>query len=66
MGRLVFIIPVNDPISLADRIELLMNEPELRRKIGLAARKHVVKNHSFLAHMQELNRHFNEVVAKSR
>jgi L-malate glycosyltransferase len=65
-GETGFIIPVNDPITLANRIELLMNEPELRRKISMAARKHVVNNHSLSTHMQELTRHLYAVASKAK
>lgn len=61
-----YLVPPEDPIVLANAIEILQNDPELRKKIGESARKRVVDQFSIdrevLAH-EEL---YKELMGKIR
>ncbi|MFH1843219.1 MAG: glycosyltransferase family 4 protein [bacterium] len=45
-----FLVPPSDPVALAERLEALFAQPDLRRSIGLAARQRVLESFS-LEHM---------------
>jgi glycosyltransferase involved in cell wall biosynthesis len=51
-GETGFIVPVNDPEKLAEKIALLLADPDLRRRMGAAARRHVEQNFSAQAMTQ--------------
>lgn len=38
-GRTGFLVPINDPQAVADRLEQLLGNPELRKSMGLAGRR---------------------------
>jgi UDP-N-acetylmuramyl pentapeptide phosphotransferase/UDP-N-acetylglucosamine-1-phosphate transferase/glycosyltransferase involved in cell wall biosynthesis len=40
------LVPVRDPVALADAITLLVQDPTLRWRLGAAARAHVVRHYS--------------------
>jgi glycosyltransferase involved in cell wall biosynthesis len=49
-----YLVPMRNPRALANVIKDLTNDPKKRNKIGLQARQHVRKNHSWSANVDEL------------
>lgn len=41
-----FVVPVRDPVAMADRLNTLAGDPELRTRIGQAARQRVIRQFS--------------------
>jgi len=46
-GKTGFLVKPNNPKAIAEKMELLISDPKLVKRMGLTARKHIVKNHSW-------------------
>jgi glycosyltransferase involved in cell wall biosynthesis len=46
-GRTGFVVPKEDPTAAAEALELLVSDPELRRKMGQYGRSHVVESYNW-------------------
>lgn len=53
-GKTGFLVPPNDPLALSTALKRLANQPELRLKMGDAARKYVEKKFSTSAVLESL------------
>lgn len=60
-----FVVPVRDPDTMARRVRRLLDDPELRRRLGVAARARAVEALS-LDRAAELHREFYLEVTRSR
>jgi glycosyltransferase involved in cell wall biosynthesis len=60
------IVPPKDPKSIADSIEKLFNDPNLRKRMGEAGRKKIEKDFNTEIEVSKLNRIFNEAVRNKR
>ena len=56
-----FLVPERDPVALAGRIVMLIQQPELRRQMGLAGRRHVEEHF----HPRDITNRLVEVYARS-
>jgi glycosyltransferase involved in cell wall biosynthesis len=61
-GRTGFLVPVEDPVRLADRIGDLLTRPEWARAFGAAARRHVEEHFSFAGQARAYRALFTELV----
>lgn len=59
-----FLVPPGDPHSLSERLELLANDAELRRKMGMAGRERIVKNFSLSEMVKKIEAVYDSVVAR--
>ena len=57
-----FLVPPADPRALAGRIELLANDPELRRKMGAAGRERIIENFSLSEMVKKIEAVYDSVV----
>jgi glycosyltransferase involved in cell wall biosynthesis len=56
------LVPPNDSTQLAEAIELLIENPELRNQMGCQARKKVEQENSVMIHCLELHKIYSEVI----
>ncbi|MEM9954897.1 MAG: glycosyltransferase family 4 protein [Chloroflexota bacterium] len=61
-GETGYLVPPNQPQSLADKVMLLLSDVTLRRKLGERAREHVMKNFSASQTAQAYQHIFNKLV----
>lgn len=59
-GKCGMFANVGDASSLAQKIEILINDYELRKKIGISAKKRIESDYSMQAHLLKLLKIFNE------
>lgn len=59
------IVPREDPQAAADAIEKLVLNPELRRELGLAGRKHVATTYDWPACVNAMINVYEKVIAKN-
>ena len=45
-GETGYLVPPRDAASVADRLELLIKDPKLRKRLGTAGRKHYEENYT--------------------
>jgi glycosyltransferase involved in cell wall biosynthesis len=57
-----FLIPPADPAALAEAIERLMNNSELRRKMGMAAKERLCEKFSLAEMTQKIEQVFNKAM----
>jgi len=57
-----FLIPPNNPLKLAEAIEYLLDNKDIRTKMGKAGRKHTVKNFSLEVVAQKLRRVYEQII----
>jgi len=62
-GRTGLLVDVGDERSLADAIEQLARNPDMREVMGCKARQYAKEHHSFEKHMEMLKRNLFEVIA---
>ena len=55
-----FLVPPSDPHALAEKIELLANDPELRRRMGAAGRERLAKNFSLTEMVKKIETVYQE------
>ncbi len=65
-GENGFIVNTNSPVQIAEKIELLFNNPELRVKMGAESRKHYEQNFTEDKMVQNLSFALNSVISKKR
>ena len=53
-GKTAWLVPPGDPTALAEAILRLARDPELRRRLGEAAREEVVRRHTWTAHVERI------------
>ena len=58
-----FLVPPADPPALAAKIELLANNPDLRRKMGAAGRKRIAENFSLSEMVKKIETVYNDVAS---
>ncbi len=63
-GRTGFLVPPGDPEALAEKIILLVREPERRRAMGRAAREFVTSNFSLERDSRRLEAIYDEVLGE--
>jgi len=61
-----YIVEKNNPIQIAEKIELLLNNPELREKMGQAGRKKYLENYTLDIFERRLVNVFKQVLANGR
>lgn len=61
-----FLVPERDPTALADRIVMLIQQPELRRQMGLAGRRHVEEHFHPEAITDQLVEVYGQAIASYR
>jgi glycosyltransferase involved in cell wall biosynthesis len=59
-----FLVPPADPPALAAKIELLANDPELRRRMGAAGRERIVKNFSLGKMVKKIEALYEDLASK--
>jgi len=60
-----FLIPKNDPIALADKLELLINNPDLRKQMGQAGRKRYEEKFTLEIFENNLKNILAEIIEKN-
>jgi len=60
-GKTGFLVKPNNPKAMAEKMEVLISNQKLVKRMGLAARKHVVKNHSWDVLSERLYKIFKEL-----
>ena len=61
-GSTGFLVPAGDPVSIADAVRVMCDDPELRDRMGAAARERAVNLFNADNHLASLTDIFNEVV----
>jgi glycosyltransferase involved in cell wall biosynthesis len=61
-GRTGYIIPPKNPDILAEKINLLVEDPHLRRKMGRAGRERFLSMYSFDAYSSNIQEIFNDLL----
>lgn len=64
-GEEGFLVPIQDPASVADKLQLLMNDPELREVMGKKGRLRFESNFTMDVFMNKMQDLFIQVGAKS-
>jgi glycosyltransferase involved in cell wall biosynthesis len=59
------LVPPQDPAALAEKIELLLNDPALRERLGRAAREGIERHHSVDAMGEKLLRLYGELGSRA-
>jgi glycosyltransferase involved in cell wall biosynthesis len=60
------LVPVNDPVKLAEAIDYLLNNKYIRRKFGEAGRKIVVENFSIEVLVKKLYKIYKKIINAQR
>ncbi len=63
-GETGFIFEPGDTKAMAECLSKLLNDEELRRRIGQQAREFVIKNYSFEKHLEKLKAVYSKVISK--
>jgi glycosyltransferase involved in cell wall biosynthesis len=63
-GTSGFIVPIGDPAALTDRLALLVKDPDLRRRLGSAARDRVTDEFSASAMARRLEAQYDAVISE--
>ena len=58
-----FLVPPRDPDALAEALQKLIADPELRRRMGQAGRKKALKEFTLDRMLQETERVYKEVLS---
>jgi len=58
------LVPVKDPVRLAESIQYLLSNGEIRRKFGKAGRKWVSRNASLQATTEKLVKIYEELISQ--
>jgi len=61
-----FLVPARDELALAKKIETLLNEDTLRKRMGEAARKKVQEKFDIRAHSRKIEQIYREISMTSR
>jgi glycosyltransferase involved in cell wall biosynthesis len=61
-----FLVPVADPQALAERIDTLLADPDLRGRMGQEGRRRVLERHRYGKMIEEFIRLYEEVLTASR
>lgn len=61
-GGTGLLVPPGDPVSIADAVRTMCNDPELRDRMGVAARERAVNVFNADNHLASLNKIFSDVV----
>jgi glycosyltransferase involved in cell wall biosynthesis len=61
-----FLVPPADPSALAEKIELLANDPELRRRMGAAGRERIAKNFSLTEMVKKIETLYDDSFRNKR
>ena len=61
-GETGVLVPAQDPHALAAALEPLINSPELRQRLGLAARRRAERAFSLAAHASRLQSLYDMVL----
>ncbi len=59
-----FLLPIGNPKVMAEKILHLLKNPVLRKKFGLAARQHVLKNFNLLNYTRKIEEIYLELINK--
>jgi colanic acid/amylovoran biosynthesis glycosyltransferase len=65
-GRSGFLVPERDPAALASRMDDLLCDPELRRRMGIQARALVEQKFDIRRQTETLEGHYDAVLADAR
>ncbi len=63
-GTSGFIVPIGDTATLTDRLALLVGDPDLRQRLGIAARARVIDEYSANAMARRLEAQYDSVIAE--
>lgn len=63
-GKTGFLVPLDDPISFADRILALYHDPALRARMGNAGRERFCREFTFSTYERNLGKIMSEVLGK--
>jgi len=61
-----FLVEKNNPIELADKIEVLINNPDLRKQMGEAGRKKFFEKYTLEVFEQNMKNVFDDILKKSK
>lgn len=61
-----FLVEKNNPIQLADKIEVLINNPDLRKQMGEAGRKKFLEKYTLEVFEQNMKNVFDDILKKSK
>jgi len=61
-----FLVPAEDPPALAEALQTLLDDPELRRRMGEAGREKALREFTLDRMLRETERTYEEVVRKKR
>lgn len=62
-GEEGFLVPINSPIDIAKKIELLSNDKDLREQMGKKGREKFLKEYTIEKHLARMEQAFKEVLA---
>jgi glycosyltransferase involved in cell wall biosynthesis len=60
------LVPAGDPAALADAIEKMMGDPELRRRMGAAGAKRIREHFSIAEMIGKMERLFDEAISSRK
>lgn len=60
--RMGLIVPPRNPKAIADAVERLINDRELRDKLGIEARKHIISNFPVSTMISNIQAYINEMI----
>ena len=61
-GEEGFLVPINSPKLIAERIELLSEDEQLRRKMGKKGRNKFLNKYTIDKHLSKMEKVFNEII----
>lgn len=65
-GRTGFLVPRRDETTLAEKLEILINDPDMRRKMGAAAKQAYEKNYTLLQFEKRIEKIFKTLTPSLR
>lgn len=65
-GKTGFLVPPNDPYTFAKKISILVNDPHLRKNMGIKGKEKVIKEFNVKNYVNQVTQVFEEILQKKK
>lgn len=65
-GKTGFLVPPNDPYTFAKKISILVNDPHLRKNMGIKGKEKVIKEFNVKNYVDQVTQVFEELLQRKK